>query len=380
VTAAIAEKNLPGLDTLPGLILTFTALSGEFPTTLLRHFPGSEHYKEKTIKELKREGFLKTYYRDGLRGFRLTAAAKRRLLNKFPERFTSYLTGSTETNRLKSEVPRRFRLHQMAEVLVMMFHAGVLAFPWGKPAVFQPSLPDVSILQPAYYSSREVKELGPQAAKIRNSRATGVLLTKSDIFIIYNTGPGQMKWEYKAEMRFKAMLQIELCQRRLPAQFIDVPVNAVVFGSDMERLDALMGTGDGLSHNYFVLDKSMEHFYYLPSDHAGEVVLRLLCDGEARTILDTILMEDLLPPDSGLPVEHDALSGDTLVLFGYLCDMPRLRCFDSALSIHDRNGLVVCFDFQEEAYRRCLSPRAQLQCLDLDAVERSVFPSAENKS
>lgn len=79
-------------------------------------------------------------------------------------------------------------------------------------------------------------------------------------------------------------------------------------------------------------------------------------------------------------MENDAMDGDMPVLFGYTCDMPRLQRFDNALSIHERAGLVICFDFQEEAYRRFCGPLVQLQCLDLEAVERSVFPSTKNKS
>lgn len=374
--------RLPAGDTFSYLLLTVTAVCGEYPSAQLDRLPGGASYKENVVTALKRNGLLRTYYRDGLRGLRLTTTAKKLLLNDQPERFNPYLTGASEPNKLKSEVPRRLRLHRMAEVLVTMYNAGAVVFPWEKPAIFQtpPPAADSLISWPAYYSSREIKEIGVQGSKISSARATGVLLMDGGIFIVYNTGPFQMKWEYKAEMRLKVMLQMEICQRRLPAQFMDALVSAIVFGADMERLDTLIGVGDGRSHNYFVMNGGFEHFHFLTSDRMGETVLRLLCNGEARASLNAILLEDLLPPDPGLPIENDALDGETPVLFGYTCDMPRLRRFDTALSLHGRDGLVVCFDFQEEAYRRCLGPHVQLQCLDLEACERSVLPSAENKS
>lgn len=61
------------MDTLPGLLLTLTALTGEFPTDLVQRLPGSASYKEAVVKRLKRERLLRTYYHDGLRGLRLTA-------------------------------------------------------------------------------------------------------------------------------------------------------------------------------------------------------------------------------------------------------------------------------------------------------------------
>ena len=174
------EKQAPPLETAAGLLLTLSALSGEFPTTLVSRLPGGNAYKMKVIKRLKKDGLLHTYYADRLRGFRLTAATKKLLLEGWPDQFSSYLTGRAETNMLKSELTRRLRLHRMAEVLVTMYNAEVSVFPWQKPIVFGivPPPDDTWIEQPAYYSSREVKEIGPQRDKIRGSRATGVLLTE----------------------------------------------------------------------------------------------------------------------------------------------------------------------------------------------------------
>ena len=59
------------------------------------------------MTSLKKSGLLRTYYRDRLRGYRLGAKAKAALLDGWPERFSPYLTGDTDTNRLKSEVNRR---------------------------------------------------------------------------------------------------------------------------------------------------------------------------------------------------------------------------------------------------------------------------------
>ena len=90
-----------------------------------------------------------------------------------------------------------------------MYNADISVLPWEKLALFGPVPPDeIPVLeQAAYYSSRELKELGEEAIKIRGSRSTGILLTNSDIFVIYNIGPGQMKkWKYVSEVRLKVML------------------------------------------------------------------------------------------------------------------------------------------------------------------------------
>ena len=213
---------LPSPDTFPDLLLTFVALSGELPSALVSRLPGSDSYKAYAIKILKREKLLRTYYHDGLRGLRLTTTAKRLLAAGQPDRYRPLFTGDTATNTPKYSVPHRLRLHRMAEVLVTAYNAGLLTFPWEKPPVFQAELDDAGLyIGPAYYSSREVKEIGAQATMIRGSRSTGVLVCDSGIYAVYNTADARMKWEYKAEVRLKAMMQTDLCHRRLADRFMD---------------------------------------------------------------------------------------------------------------------------------------------------------------
>ena len=373
-------RELPGLDTFPGLVLALTAMSGELPTALVSRLPASDTYKEYAVKQLKRDNLLRTFYRNGVRGLRLTTTAKRLLLECWPDQFLPYLSGSSETNQLKSEVVRRLRLHRMAEVLVTMLNADVSVLPWEKPALFAPTPPAglTDLDRPAYYSSREVKELGAQAVKIRGSRSTGVLLAGGNIFAVYNTGPGQMKWEYRAEMRLKALLEMELCQTRLPAQFKRTKQAAIVFASDMEQMPPLMGVGVDKRQSCFVLTSEFEPFCYLPSDHHGEVILQLLCAPGEQAVLDSILQKGFKPPRPGWVIENDAIDGDTAVLFAYTCDMPRIRRFNAALEKMDWTGTLFCFDFQEKAMRQVCGPGVDIQCIDFDAYERSVFLSPEN--
>lgn len=363
------------METLAELLLTLVALSGELPTSQICRLPSTPGYQAKILKSLKKDGLLLSYYRNGLRGLRLTSAAKKRLLAEHYDWFLPYLSGVTETNRLKSDITRRLRLHRMAEVLVTMLNADVSVLPWEKPNVFAPTPPDdpLTVDQPTYYSSREVKELGELAVKIRGSRSTGVLLEDGGIFVVYNTGPGQMKWEYKAEMRLKALLEMELCQARLRMQFMNAKQSGIVFATDMGQMPPLMSVGGDKRHNYFVLDGGFEHFYYLTSDHHGEVILQLLCYPDERAVLDDVLSQGLAPPRAGWLMENDAMDGDEPVLFGYTCDMPRIKRFDNALHIHDMRGTLYCFDFQEAALRAICGPGIKIQDLDFEKVKALLF-------
>lgn len=365
------KGSLPSPDTFSDLLLTFVALSGELPSALVSRLPGSDSYKAYAIKILKREKLLRTYYHDGLRGLRLTTASKRLLAARQPDRYLPLFTGDTATNAPKYSIPHRLRLHRMAEVLVTAYNAGLLTFPWEKPPVFQAEPDDTGLyIAPAYYSSREVKEIGAKATMIRGSRSTGILLSDGGIYAIYNTADARMKWEYKAEVRLKAMMQTDLCHGRLAGWFMDSPPGAIVFGDGMDQLEILMGQGDKETRNYLIMNGIFRCFHYLTLDHRGEVLLRLLCDPERKAALDVILSEDLAEGRSNWLIEHDAIDGNGCpVLFGYTCDMPRIRRFDDALGLHGQTGTVYCFDFQEPALRRVCGPRVALQSIDFEAFE-----------
>ena len=177
--------QLPTDGTLPLLVLQIIAVSGEFPAAFSGHFPGGCSYIESVIGKLKKDGLLRSYTKNGLRGLRLTASAKRLLLQKYPFDLAPYLTGASETNSLKSEPERRLRLHRMAEALLILHNAQIPSLPWEKPSI-QDWLSNPTF--PVYYSSREFKSLGSLCTKIRNSRMTGILFTEQAIFPIYNNG------------------------------------------------------------------------------------------------------------------------------------------------------------------------------------------------
>lgn len=147
-------------------LLSLTAISGEFPTDQLNRLPGSPYYLESVVTALKKDGLLRTYYRDKLRGYRLGPRAKATLLESRPDRFASYLTGDTDTNRLKCEIDRRLRLHRLAETYMTMDNAGVCVYRDEKPAIFAPEgYAGGRIVYPAFFSSREVKEMGIDTTK-----------------------------------------------------------------------------------------------------------------------------------------------------------------------------------------------------------------------
>ena len=321
-------------------LLSLTAISGEFPTDHLNRLPGSPYYLESVVTALKKDGLLRTYYRDKLRGYRLGPRAKATLLESRPDRFASYLTGDTDTNRLKCEIDRRLRLHRLAETYVTMDNAGVCVYRDEKPAIFAPDgYAGGRIVYPAFFSSREVKEMGIDTTKIRSSRSTGILLAPSGIFVTYNSSSALMKWRYKSEMRVKALIWSVICQQRLAPQFRHEDVHGLILGNSME------------------------------------VILALLCDPVKTAELDRILLQGLTARQPGLAIEHDGVSPDgSPVLFGYFCDLPRIARFNTSLELSERPGTLICFDFQAEVLRSYCGSRVRFQTIDFTKFEGRLFP------
>ena len=348
------------------------AISGELPADRLFRLSGGDSYKMSVITTLKQHGFLKTYYRDSLRGYRLTKHAKHLLYEENPDRFSFCFADNSETNHIKSDAVRRLRLHRIAETIITMKNAGISVFRDEHPAVFAPVLKDdIHIRSPSFFNSREIKELGTVFSKIRGARSVGVLLTESEIFAVYNLGNTLMKWQYKSEMRTKALLKTVLCRERLPNQYSPDAVRGLIFGNTMELAYELLTNGGG--KQYFILDGNYESFCYLTNDRHGEAVLRLLCDPVLSGNLNDILMCGLEPAQPGLSVENDAMENECPVLFCYTCDLPRIRRFDSALRLQNRRGTIICFDYQADVLHRYCGNAVKFQLIDFNKWERRFF-------
>ncbi|MCL2775664.1 MAG: hypothetical protein FWD71_20305 [Oscillospiraceae bacterium] len=351
------------------------AVSGELPADAVYRLGGGRHYKTKLVSNMKDSGLIHLEDKDGLRGYRLNFSAKKMLLKKNRDRFEFYLTGITETNRIKSDITRRLRLHRIADVILTMYNAGIKLFRDEKPDVFNPGEDSfIEVTDPLFYTSREFKELNHDMVKVKNARAVGILLNEKEIYIVYNTENYNMKWDYKSEISVKAIMEQYLCRTRMPNQYPSFQITGLVFGNSMDMLYQIFTGGDKLKRSYFLLNKAFEKFIYLTNDKYGETGLKLLCDSEKQYRLNAILSGPLCGPDRGMLIENDALDKNgNPVLFSYLIDMPRLSRFVTALNMHDRNGGIVCFDFQEAILSKCCGERVYFDTINFARFKERFF-------
>lgn len=358
-------------DTTKYRLLEMIGMCGEFPADQLNRLIPSASYAEKLITDLKAEHLIRTHYRDALRGYRLTKAAKEMLLSVSPLRFQCYLTGNTETNLIRSEVSRRIRLHQKAETYLTLLHAGIPFYPDVKPDIFCNYREAGSIGMrnlPLFYASREIKELGPETTKIRNSRSMGILMAPQCVYVLYNTGNGVLKWEYRTEVRLNAYLQHYLQGYPYNGH---PQIRAIMTGTDMEMAFRLFTSTGGYKKSLFMLDTSFEHFHYLPNTPEGEVLLKLLVHPEIMEKLDNLLLSDLGCRSDSIPLEHDATdaSGNPILL-AYDFDMQRINRFNTGLNVYGRSGNLICFDFQIPVLKKYLTATIHFSSIDLCKFKR----------
>lgn len=367
--------SYPGRDTKGYELLTLIAICGDFPANLLSRLPGSNSYQETLITSLKKNKLIKVYYRDKLRSYRLGTDAKAYLLADQPKRFSFYLTGNTDTNLTKTEITRRLRLHRIAEVYISMQNAGISIYRDTKPDIFSPRNDILApVKNPAFYNSREIKASGIETIKIKGSRMTGILLTATDMYLVYNNGASETNWDYLAEYRAKTLLQIMLCQQRMSFQYAESSISGLLFGNGMEPFYQILSSADSGTRCFFLLDGTYEHFYYLTNGHYGDILLKLLSSAEQTAKLNHILLLDLYEKDSCLSFEHDALDQhDNPVLFGYLLDIPRIYRFLTALRLQKRHGTLICFDFQKEVLQKICGDTVHLQTISFEKFERRFY-------
>lgn len=358
-------------------LLELIALSGEFSPGLVARLGISPSYSEKLVTRLKEQRYIKTHYKDRLRGYRLTSRGKKLLLTSNPERFLFYLTGNTETNQPRSSLPRRQRLQYASHVYVMLRNAEITFFRDLKPLPFRESVAYTDgITTPVFYHSREIKELGAQTIQINNSRAIGILLSFDCIYVIFYTGDGLMKWEYRTELKLKALLSYHISQGVLSkgrinhGYSLDTPIKALIIGSHMDTSLKLLTSTGGLRKSYFYLNTSFNCFHYLPDNREGEVLLKLLCKPRINAALRQLLLSDLQPPNPEIGLEHDAISKGKPVLLAYAFDMQRISHFRTALSLRQSFGSLICFDFQRSVLQQYFGELASITTIDLEKLER----------
>lgn len=353
-------------------LLEITALAGEFPHSLMSRLYG-RNYKEKKASELRTKKLAKTYHRDGLRALRLTSRGRKYLLANYPGRFMGTIT---ESNHLKPDIPHRLRYHMLSGSYVSMDNAGGRIFQDERPPLREITAGGRENYPfPAFYESREVKGQDNEGAKIKGARFTGVLFTRHNIYICYNTGAAPLKWEPRAEQRTFALVNA-LGRELFPGQYRESNVRAIMLGDHMDVAYSLLTEsqrGKWGRRAVFYLDGVYDHFYYAPADTNGDFLLEVLCDEDLYGRIARQICQGFEPPDDELNLINDGFDEDgNPVLFAFEFDMKRILGFIEGVQLFgcEKAIIIICFDFQASTLFRICDQRFDIRSIGVEQSQR----------
>ncbi|MDR3941176.1 MAG: hypothetical protein Q3X39_02410 [Gemmiger sp.] len=373
ISISSAFPVLPAQDSLYYELLALTAICGEVPCACADRLTSSKSYRKKVVTSLTHGKLLRIFSKDHLRGYRLGIRGKRLLRERAPERFQFYLSGRTDTNSIKSSPARRLRLHRIAQAYVTMLNAGAVIYRDEKPPVFVPggSSP-CRIEAPAFYDSREMKELGLEMVKVHGSRMVGSLLTPSRTFAVFNGMDAVPTFDTQIEQRGKIMLQNIRYTRTGASHTPD----GILLSDQWTVMTTLLEDAKTYKKEHFLFGEGYEHFYFLTNDYHGEMLLWLLCHPDVIGQLNAMLLQELQQSCSNAFIENDARTdAGAPILFCYLPDLPRMFRFLSALELLQMKGAILCFDFQADALRPLCGDKVELQTIDFAEFERRFLAS-----
>ena len=199
----------------------------------------------------------------------------------------------------------------------------------------------------------------------------GTLMTESRIYAVYNIGDSLIEWDYKAEMRYKALLKTMVCQDRMKHQYSVDSIDGLLLSNSMELAAEILRQTQ--NENYFLLDGGYAHFYFLTNDYKGERILQMMGSTEKNELMLDLLGDSFYDQDPTYPIENDAIDEDgNPVLFACTCDLVRIKRFINAID-DKRRGTIVCFDFQKDILQSVCGEQIELKIVSFEKWERRLF-------
>ena len=349
------------------LVLSTIGMSGECNFDALDRLLDAKAYLNKIISKLTTSNRLKKINKDGLVGYRLTTTSKKELLQQNKNRFEYFLSSTAETNRIKSEIIRRERLHRAADILVTMLNASVDVHRDVKPEIFMEKLENntiANIRAPCYYNGSEIKNFGMEKNKIRNGRSHGIMLTESNSYIIYNTSDALMKWNKLTEIKHCTIIKNHLSICKLNQY--KSPVIGIVYAKNSDiAYEILKNT----ITSFIIAEGTFEKFYFLTLDKFGDFLTRVLSSDASIERLYKIIKVNLDLKDSNTDmisnIENNAVdkNGNPVLINCFFC-LPTTKRFNTACSVYNKKGIIVCFKNQREAMERYCSKNIEFLTID----------------
>ena len=339
------------------VLLRLIAISGELPAGLVGEIVGSESYAAALITRLKKENYISVRNAGGFKGYVLRSKGKRYLLEKYEDDLFFFLSGSAQTNHVKSEPEKRLRLYRMSEVWVFFMKMGI--------EIFQSQKPDLgngfekSGKKAVYYGSLEYKE---STDAIKGSRACGVLLTGDTAYVVY-TMAKRMKWAKKMETAMRTWTERMLLIGGGLRQ-----ADSLILGDNMEFLLVLLNSDGGVRKNLYQVDDVYVRYYYVPRIDNAKVQMELLLTSWKREKLKKLLTTLVKYPRRKQYALSEGFDKDMQpIYFCHELDMRHLCRVKQEIG-WKQQGTIICMDYQANMLKEYFGEEVRVRELNTDKI------------
>ena len=340
------------------VLLRLIAISGELPAGLVGEIVESESYAAALITRLKKENYISVRNTGGFKGYVLRSKGKRYLLEKYEDDLFFFLSGSAQTNHVKSEPEKRLRLYRMSEVWVFFMKMGI--------EIFQSQKPDLgngfekSGKKAVYYGSLEYKE---STDAIKGSRACGVLLTGDTAYVVYNTMAKRMKWAKKMETAMRTWTERMLLIGGGLRQ-----ADSLILGDNMEFLLVLLNSDGGVRKNLYQVDDVYVRYYYVPRIDNAKVQMELLLTSWKREKLKKLLTTLVKYPRRKQYALSEGFDKDMQpIYFCHELDMRHLCRVKQEIG-WKQQGTIICMDYQANMLKEYFGEEVRVRELNTDKI------------
>ena len=357
-------------------ILEIIAASGEVFRYDLMHVTNcSKDYIRQNLSELKADNLIKESSFNESRTLRLTNVGKKFLMELFPGRYDTFFTGTSITNKSRSNPQRRERTLRMAQAIILFRQTGIKIFPDEKVLLNKTMTDNPDNIDAEFYSSMELKELFVEFNKSRGSRALGILVTKFCVYIVYNTCQEPMKWQNNTELKFRVTVENEIVRKRFKNT---KDVKWLVIGSGYDMPAKLFDRLDSGQRKYMNIYSDNLEKNYVEFDRRSFPVMRLIVDRDLYEAFKEKIREEYGFMVQGTERFNDVDEDGYPLLFALDFDMKSVNDFVSYLYTHKMHGNIACFVYQIHYLQRYAGDPSGIYEIDDREIEEGMINAKSN--
>ncbi|WP_286077657.1 hypothetical protein, partial [Thomasclavelia cocleata] len=199
------------------IILEYISLCGEFPYQSLEMMNRNKRILQRTINNLKKEGYITITGTGPMKTIRVTKKAFPIIEAINPDFLKHYLIvsenhhfrGGTYKNN-KVGARQVWRRHRMAEILCIFKQLNVKLWQEEKPKLHLNTKEEkrINLNDLIFYTSKELKNIDVnQRYKTDFTRIMGALFSPGGVYCVYNTNKGLMKWNSQGEGKAQVLVE-----------------------------------------------------------------------------------------------------------------------------------------------------------------------------